>query len=92
MSLVRSSKLMSLARYGLAMLSFGKLTQIALFVCACVWTKHVSARIKSDVRELRSSRDPMARFAILAIWALTLVAILYAAGFVSTVVGRLGEL
>jgi len=50
---------------------------ILIFAFCCVWTKTVVFRLSSDIAEVRETEDAASRYAIIAIWFLTAVAILW---------------
>ncbi len=50
---------------------------VALLVICCKWIATVVRRFRSDLAEVRGSAEPSAKQAIIAIWALTVLAILW---------------
>ena len=57
----------------MAFIGFGTVTSAVLLVLGGVWCMHVFARLPSDIAELREPEEQADRWAILGIWALTLL-------------------
>ena len=76
----------------IALLSTDVATSAVLLVVAFLWLREMIGRWRSDLEELRSTKDGTVRFVVAALWCATFLIVIFAVRTVANLIGGVAQL
>jgi hypothetical protein len=70
-------------------ISFNHLIAFAIIIIGILWCKEIFARLPNDIKKIKKTKDPAARFVIVLFWVITAGFILFAVVFIWGLVYRI---